>query len=76
MDNCLEEILQKIEIHREKHPELMNMWSHYFNTKKKNFIEAVKNCDNMLKEIDQMQRFDEKSILLIYLLVKYNIINV
>ena len=76
MDNSLQEILKKIETHREKHPELMMMWDYYFNIKKKIFLEALEKCDKMLQEIDNLPDFDEKSILLIYILVKYNIINV
>ena len=76
MDNYLQEVLKKIETHREKHPELMNMWTYYFNIKKKIFLESLKKCDKMLQEIDDLPQFDEKNILLIYVLMKYNIINI
>ena len=76
MDHSLQEILEKIETHREKHPELMNMWAYYFNIKKKLFMEALENCDKMLQKIDHLPNFDEKSILAAYILLKYNLINV
>ena len=76
MDNSLQKILKKLETHREKYPVLINMWTYYFNIKKKIFMEALKNCDNMLQEIDHLPDFNEKNILLVYLLLKCNISDV
>ena len=76
MDEYLETILKKIDTQREKNPKLMNMWTHYFAIKKKIFLDSLTKCEEMIEEIENMPDFDEKTILLIYILIKYKIINV
>ena len=69
MDQKISEIENKLNILKNNHPNVVNLWKKYLNVKKKSLLDGINECETAIKLIEKSNTdLSNKTILLLYIL--------
>ena len=69
MDELYKNIELKLNEKKVSHPNLIGLWDNYLKYKKKEFLDNLKNCENMIKTIESVDDLTPVNILSLYILL-------
>uniref|UniRef100_A0A6C0BYL9 Uncharacterized protein n=1 Tax=viral metagenome TaxID=1070528 RepID=A0A6C0BYL9_9ZZZZ len=69
MDTVYENIVNSLNEKKETHPNLSNLWVFYLKHKKKEFLNSIKKCENIIKKLDNLNDLTVLNILSLYILL-------
>ena len=69
MDAVYENIVNSLNERKETHPNLSNIWEYYLKYKKKEFLNTIEKCENIIKNLDNLNDLSVGNILSLYVLL-------
>ena len=63
MDEKYNQIITALDANYQKSPNIINIWQIYLQTKRKRFLKALEQCEQMLRIIDQLGDIPLETIL-------------